>query len=117
MASYFDDYYLVNYMCKLPEISSLKGKTWKSTGTNTHNRRRTHPDPHEAISEYNPRQQEDKGLVTTEECRHVCCVDLPESLHVQVVGEDPQQTERSYFGEKHPGCQPVVPEKPTALPV
>lgn len=77
----------------------------------------THPDPHEAVSEYNPRQQEYKGLVTTEECRCVCCVDLPEGLQVQVVGEDPQQAKWSYLGEKHPGRQPVVPKKTTTLPV
>ena len=77
----------------------------------------THPDPHEAVSEYNPRQQEDEGLVTTEERRHVCCVDLPEGLQVQVVGEDPQQAKGSDLGEKHLGCQSVVPEKPAALPV
>ena len=83
----------------------------------THACRCTHPDPHEAVSEYNPRQQENKGLVTTEERRHVCCVDLPEGLQVQVVGEDPQQTKGSYLGDKHLGGQSVVPEKPTALPV
>lgn len=83
----------------------------------SHTGRWTHPDPHEAVSEYNPRQQEDEGLVTTEECWHVCCVDLPEGLQVQVVGEDPQQAKGSYLGEKHLRCQPVVPEKPTALPV
>lgn len=82
-----------------------------------HTGRCTHPDPHEAVSEYDPGQQEDKGLVTTEERRHVRCVDLPEGLQVQVVGEDPQQAERSHLGEKHLGCEPVVPEKPTALPV
>lgn len=77
----------------------------------------THPDPHEAVSKYNPRQQEDEGLVTTEERRGVCCVDLPEGLQVQVVGEDPQQAKGSHLGEKHLGCKPVIPEKPTALPV
>ena len=77
----------------------------------------THPDPHETVSEDNPRQQEYKGLVTTEERRSVCCVDLPEGLQVQVVGEDPQQAKWSHLGEKHPGRQPVVPEKTTTLPV
>lgn len=82
-----------------------------------HRDRWTHPDPHEAISEYNPRQQEYEGLVTTEERRGVCCVDLPEGLQVQVVGEDPQQAKWSNLGEKHPGRQPVVPEETTTLPV
>jgi len=77
----------------------------------------THSDPHKAVSEYNPRQQEDEGLVTTEQRWGVSCVDLPEGLQVQVVGEDPQQAKGSHLGEKHLGCQPVIPEKPTALPV
>lgn len=76
----------------------------------------THPDSHEAVSEYNPREQEDEGLVTTEERRHVCCVDLPEGLQVQVVGEDPQQAKGRHLGEEHLGGQPVIPEEPTALP-
>lgn len=82
--------------------------------SNTHTR--THPDPHEAVPEYNPRQQKYEGLVAAEERWHVCCVDLPEGLQVQVVGEDPQQTKGSYLGEEHLGCQPVVPKKPTTLP-
>lgn len=85
--------------------------------THRHAGRWTHPDPHEAVSEHNPRQQEDKGLVTTEERGHVCCVDLPEGLQVKVVGEDPQQAKGRNLGEKHLGCQSIVPEKPTALPV
>lgn len=77
----------------------------------------THPDSHEAISEYNPREQEDKGLVATEERWHVCGVDLPEGLQVQVIGEDPQQAKGGNLGEKNPGAQTVIPEKLTALPV
>lgn len=84
--------------------------------SHVHRDRWTHPDPHEAVSEYNPRQQEYKGLVTTEERWRVCCVDLPEGLQVQVVGEDPQQAKWSYLGEKHPGRQPFIPEKTTTLP-
>lgn len=76
----------------------------------------THPDPHEAVSEYNPRQQEHEGLVAAEERRRVCCVDLPEGLQVQVVGEDPQQAEWSHLGEEHPGREAVVSEETTALP-
>lgn len=76
----------------------------------------THPDPHEAVSEYNPRQQEDEGLVTTEERRGVCRVDLPERLQVQVAGEDPQQAKGRHLGENHLGRQTVVPEKAAALP-
>lgn len=84
--------------------------------TNADGPRRTHPDPHETVSEDDPGQQEDEGFVTAEECRHVCRVDLPERLQVQVVGEDPQEAEGRHLGEEHLGCQPVVPEKPTTLP-
>ena len=76
----------------------------------------TDPDPHEAVFEDDPGQQEDEGLVAAEECRGVGGVDLPQGLQVQVVGEDPQQTERRHLGEEHLGRQPVVPEEPAALP-
>lgn len=72
---------------------------YKKNTEYTHTQTWPHPDPHEAVSEYNPRQQEDEGLVTTEERRRVCCVDLPERLQVQVVGEDPQQAKGRYPGE------------------
>lgn len=92
-------------------------RTYTHTQAHGHAGRWTHPDPHEAVSEHNPRQQEDEGLVTTEECGHVCCVDLPEGLQVKVVGEDPQQAKGRNLGEKHLGRQSIVPEKPTAFPV
>lgn len=77
----------------------------------------THPNPHEAVSEHNPGQQKDEGFVTAEKCGNICCVDLPEGLQVQVVGEDPQQAKGSDLGEEHLGGQALVPEKPAALPV
>lgn len=88
--------------------------SWKLQENNQ--RSLPHPDSHEAVSEYNPGEQEDEGLVTTEERRHVCCVDLPEGLQVQVVGEDPQQAKGGHLGEEHLGGQSVIPKEPTALP-
>ena len=76
----------------------------------------TDPDPHEAVFEDDPGQQEDEGLVAAVEGGDIGGGELPQRQQVQVVGQGPEDGEGRRPLQEDLQGHPVLSKEPAALP-